>query len=751
MAASTLIYDVTNLAQVETINFFKGASEDLVSSDRITVYDNSDNISGQGAIHTAGGGTYDDDIRFEGLSKPGFQTAGATQVRLTFENAVANQAVSNADTVTVEYLDDDGNLLGTQTLYTVHTGNSWGGRMNGASNTEDYILLTDDPDHLVDPTANVYIFGPDVSQSGKFFVGNESWKTSDFVLPSDGYVDGTDERDVINSGYQGDPDGDRVDSGDAILPGATGDDDYIRAYGGNDTVFSGSGDDVIEAGDGNDIVFDTGGVDTIYGGDGDDILEGGEGGDTIDGGAGADTVSYSTSDAAVTVSLDENHTDNHTGGISAAGGHATGDVLTNIENLEGSVHDDLLEGDELGNNLSGYDGDDELYGMGGDDQLWGNFGDDTLDGGSGNDTLYGGFGNDTLYGGDGNDRLDGSNGDDILHGEEGDDVLRGEDGNDRLRGGKGDDSYNGDRGDDIFILESSDNGHDVIDDFNFGNSGSLEDGDQSNNDFVDLSGYYNQDNYNAAVADGVIDPSVIKNPLQWLHADNSNDGVLNDTYIWGSDSSLKLTAAGGTPVYSDSLTYDNTNVICFVAGTLIATRLGQMPVEHLKVGDSVLTRDNGFQTIRWIGSTERRAVGKVAPIRIARDAFGNTRDLLVSPNHRMLLTGADVELMSGSHEVLVAAKYLVDGRSVRQIEGGHVEYFHILFDNHEIVLAEGCWSESFHPGRVGLDSLCEATRQEVYTLFPELWGEMVMDGKATARMVVKQHEATVLRRALYLP
>lgn len=88
------------------------------------------------------------------------------------------------------------------------------------------------------------------------------------------------------------------------------------------------------------------------------------------------------------------------------------------------------------------------------------------------------------------DVLFGGAGDDIIEGREGDDALAGGANNDILDGGTGDDTMTGGTGNDVFI-ETDGNGSDTILDFNAGNTGSIDDGTQSNNDFVDLSSFYN--------------------------------------------------------------------------------------------------------------------------------------------------------------------------------------------------------------------------------------------------------------------
>ncbi|SFI24038.1 Hint domain-containing protein [Jannaschia pohangensis] len=161
-------------------------------------------------------------------------------------------------------------------------------------------------------------------------------------------------------------------------------------------------------------------------------------------------------------------------------------------------------------------------------------------------------------------------------------------------------------------------------------------------------------------------------------------------------------------------------VTCFTPGTLIVTAAGKRPIEALRVGARVMTLDHGLQPIRWIGRTRVSALGPLAPVRIDTGALGNRRPLTVSPQHRLLLTSGLAEVLFGLDEVLAPALSLSDCPGVTRQTGGMVDYIHILFDAHEIVLSEGIPSESFHPGVVALSSLDEAAREEVMTLFPRL-------------------------------
>jgi hypothetical protein len=187
--------------------------------------------------------------------------------------------------------------------------------------------------------------------------------------------------------------------------------------------------------------------------------------------------------------------------------------------------------------------------------------------------------------------------------------------------------------------------------------------------------------------------------------------------------------------------------ICFVRGTLIETMRGPVLIEMLEVGDQIKTMDAGFASIRWIGSMVVPAIGNAAPIRFRVGALGNTRDLWVSPQHRMLLQGWQMELLFEQNEVLATAKSLINDHSICRVEGGDVEYYHILFDSHQIIFAEGTPCESFHPGVQALDTLGDATRQEVLTLFPELSLGTDWD-KQTARLCLKSYESKVAAFAL---
>ena len=186
------------------------------------------------------------------------------------------------------------------------------------------------------------------------------------------------------------------------------------------------------------------------------------------------------------------------------------------------------------------------------------------------------------------------------------------------------------------------------------------------------------------------------------------------------------------------------SVPCFVAGTMIETTRGPVRVEELEPGDMVVTVDNGVQPLRWIGSRIVPATGNFAPIHISANTFGTHDALLLSPQHRVLIRDALAELLFEEAEVLVSAKDLVNDKSVRVMEGGEVEYVHILFDAHQVVFSGGLATESFLPGPQSTASFEADIIDEICTIFPELDPDTGTGYSPAARRVLKGYEAKVL-------
>ncbi len=331
-------------------------------------------------------------------------------------------------------------------------------------------------------------------------------------------------------------------------------------------------------------------------------------------------------------------------------------------------------------------------------------------------------GGDQIDGDDGiDDVIEGNGGDDTINAGLGDDVVSGGAGDDRLIGGQGADLLQGGDGDDVFDFDA---GQDGVGDTIVGG----EDGDGGDLDTLDLSG---------------------AGPLQ-VFFDDSVDPVGTPgeagTVIFFTDAAQTEEAG--------RLTFREVeNVIpCFTPGAMIATPRGEMAVETLRVGDKVITRDNGIQEIRWTG---RRTLNRMEladhlnrkPIYIKAGALGHDlpeRDMLVSPQHRVLISGDTPQLYFEESEVLVAAKHLVGRQGIGIMDTLRATYIHFMFDRHEVVLSDGAWTESFQPGDQSLGSMGSDSRDEIFALFPELATESGLTTYAAARRALKAHEAMLL-------
>ena len=320
---------------------------------------------------------------------------------------------------------------------------------------------------------------------------------------------------------------------------------------------------------------------------------------------------------------------------------------------------------------------------------------------AGNDTILGGEGDDTIFGQGGNDSLDGGEGDDQIEGGDGQDTITSGGGNDRAEGGQGSDLFN----------FTSGGNHTIV---------GGEDADGTDVDVLNLSG--------------------LDRSQYTLTKTGPESGTIEFRDADGN--------VTGTTTYSEI----EEVVICFTPGTTIATRRGEIPVQQIKVGDLVVTRDNGMQPVRWVG---RRNLGRdnllrtpgFNPVRIKAGAFGEgvpQRDMMVSPNHRMLVASETAEVMFSEREVLVAAKHLVGLDGVDTVTPDKVSYIHMLFDNHEVVFADGTWAESFQPGAHSMAGIQSDQRSEILSLFPELDAADGMSNFVAARRSLRAHEAQLL-------
>ena len=215
-----------------------------------------------------------------------------------------------------------------------------------------------------------------------------------------------------------------------------------------------------------------------------------------------------------------------------------------------------------------------------------------------------------------------------------------------------------------------------------------------------------------------------------IDVDLNNDNDLNDT---GEDGYF-LVLPDGLPPADTNLSIGgivaNTDftphtalaryVVCFAEGTLIDTKDGPRPIETLEDGDMIETRDGGLQPLRWSGCTTVVATGDLAPIVVTTGTFGNTEDLIVSPQHSILITGWRAELFYGEDKVLVRAVDLLGHDGVYRRPGGVVNYWHILFDAHHVVKTAGIWSESLYPGEITMNAIGPKSRDEIHKIFDNI-------------------------------
>lgn len=419
-----------------------------------------------------------------------------------------------------------------------------------------------------------------------------------------------------------------------VVSGTTGDDYIDNTYVGDpEGDIVGNTDDYITGGAGNDSIFGRYGSDTIHGGTGGDYINSGNasdtvygetGDDTIHGGAGGDYLDGGDGLDYVDYTASNAGVNLDLDANTVTGGHATGDTLWGMDGFYGSAYDDTVVGYDTHSTTPGDSWTNIFYGGGGNDYL---------DGAGGPDELYGETGDDTLIGGDGDDLLDGGTGADSLTSGEGDDTLNVAEGDTATGGG----------GDDLFVIQDySESGSSTITITGGGTN-------QTAGDTLDFNGNLQL----GSVTITSTDP------------------------ITGGQTGNALLLDGTLVNFSGIET-----IICFAAGTEILTEQGSRPVEDLMIDDLVVTRDHGLQPLRWIGKRTVTGRGSLAPIAISKGALGNTQRLLVSPQHKMLVTGWQAEYYFGQSEVLVSARHLIGNAGLSRHLCGQITYVHLMFDQH---------------------------------------------------------------------
>lgn len=373
--------------------------------------------------------------------------------------------------------------------------------------------------------------------------------------------------------------------------------------------------------------------------------------------------------------------------------------------------------DEVGDHIDGPDGnDDKIFTGNGDNYVDAGLGDDVVSGGTGSDTLLGSSGEDTLCGG--------RNGDDVLFGST-DDVTSAQD----------------------YVAGEHPAEADVI---------TLTKGVEHTDIPTEIQGLDDHSLGTFTPAGGT--PVAFGPGADYLFSDildgTSPGGGLPAVGPLGAFSITDGDESGqiGDISFANFEAINFSTLPCFTPGTLIGTARGEVPVELLREGDQILTRDNGLQDIRWVGqkTLDRRtlnAAPDLQPVLVRKGSLGNglpERDMLVSPNHRLLIANEQSALYYDEREVLVAAKHLVNGKGIRRAETLGATYIHFMFDHHEVVLSDGAWTESFQPGDGSLRGIGEDQRSEIFALFPELREKVGQVAYGAARRALKRHEAELL-------
>jgi hypothetical protein len=264
----------------------------------------------------------------------------------------------------------------------------------------------------------------------------------------------------------------------------------------------------------------------------------------------------------------------------------------------------------------------------------------------------------------------------------------------------------------------------------YGSAEPIDSGDGADLRIVDANddGLIDADEFNAATGGGGLGQNGGSDFALFDNDSNPNTGTLysSDPYTSGGDLNALIDGLPGnqwTPVAPEVIN------VCFAKGTLIKTRHGEVAVEDLAVGDKVYTSDGRLESIRWTAGRKIEAAmlaanPKLRPVCITVGALGNglpKRRLVVSRQHRMLVSSKIAMRMFGIKDVLIPAIKLTELPGIYVDEDvPEVEYFHLLFDKHEVIFAEDTPTESLYTGPEALKALSSEAREEILTLFPEL-------------------------------
>lgn len=217
--------------------------------------------------------------------------------------------------------------------------------------------------------------------------------------------------------------------------------------------------------------------------------------------------------------------------------------------------------------------------------------------------------------------------------------------------------------------------------------------------------------------------------------------------------SITVSSVLATGSSDSQFNYDTVQFVCFAPGTMILCPDGERPVEALGPGDPVVTADHGVQRLRWTGQRELTfgpSPETQKPILIRAGALGPgcpRDDLIVSPQHRILLGGAEVRRLTGDDQALGIAAALTGLPGVRRMFGRRqVTYHSLLFERHEIIFANGTPVESLYPGRYAMTLFDPRQRGEILKLFPRLLADPVDGFGPKARPLLRRREVVEMVR-----
>ena len=246
----------------------------------------------------------------------------------------------------------------------------------------------------------------------------------------------------------------------------------------------------------------------------------------------------------------------------------------------------------------------------------------------------------------------------------------------------------------------------------------------------------------ALVDNGVVESFISFDDRPPVTATEGPANGMTSTQIGQAGGGESLETDDGGATYFTQASPNSGTIPCFTPGTHIASPIGDRLVEDLAVGDLVITRDHGLQAIRWVGQKDISgarlyANPQIYPVKIKKDALGPERpcrDMMVSPQHRIVIDDHTADKMYGSRQVLVPAIALDANEKITQADVKSTTYIHLLFDHHEIIFANGIETESFHPNRMIMNGLDRMVQEEIYAVFPELQSGVIASGFGPAAM-----------------